>query len=232
MAKNAAQQRIEFNFFTLDTLTGGHLLGDMAINRSAEARRSRERLLNTVAEFLQSHFEDAEEYEEVKVSPASNGDDSAVVTLFQGAKLTEHQMDELVTEMTHDALAYWEENPDATPFYDEEEDDEDDREDNPSKTDEFRALMKAHTAALRSKKTAERAMRDAHREGNEKAHSEAHYARLRALDDIRKTRAAIDSFDGGGRSDNPGKSGLSLYWTAVGAAVGAAVVHFKMKPKQ
>jgi len=36
----------------------------------------------------------------------------------------------------------------------------------------------------------------------------------------------------GGRSDNPRKSGLSLGAVAIGAALGAAAMHFSMKPKQ
>lgn len=49
------------------------------------------------------------------------------------------------------------------------------------------------------------------------------------LDELtEQARAAL----GGHREGNPAKSGFSLYWTAVGAAVGAAAMHFSMKPKQ
>jgi hypothetical protein len=271
-----SEQRIEFDFHRLSELTGDHLLGDMAISKNPEARKSRERLMNTVLAYVLAHFENGEDgdtedegYGDLKEYPASNGDDSAVLKLYDGPKISRDHVDDLLTECTLDALDYWENNPDATPYYDES----DDREDNPAKfrTEEYdgstekriypediakvypalRGAMRSLTkhkrgdvidllwsfiaATIEESPILQKAGWVVGRQpdGDNFAVYYETCPRGQSFEDIIEQDAILAVKEAaGGRSDNPGKSGLPLGSLALGAALGAAAIHLFKKRGQ
>lgn len=142
-----SEQRIEFDFNRLLRLYSG---GPMDAGRGAgsQPNKVRKLVLNTVLEFVRDTLEESGRYSEVKELPATNGDDTAVLYLFDGPGLSETDANVILQNHLIEALNF------------------------------------------------------------------------------------LDDEDFRGRSDNPSHSGLSLGSVALGAALGAAAMHFSMKPKQ
>jgi hypothetical protein len=116
------------------------------------------------------------------------------------------------------------------------EEDGADREDNPSKP--------GIRAARAAEKAAEKEMRAAWKIASDVMYGYAHgvYSKdlldkdielfVAAVEAVRATRVHLHEIERGGRTGNPGKPGLPLGSVALGAALGAAAMHFGMKPKQ
>jgi hypothetical protein len=272
------EQRIEFNFHRLNEVTDGRLLDDMMRVQKVE-------LVNLVLEHLSDILEHGEDgdteddtFAEVKAYPAANGDDSAVLKLYEGPYLAQTHVDDLLAFCTINALG----------AYENDFDDDEDREDNPHQEHRRRVVVEIaqadrylidaglHDFALKVRELKEFRRYDdllrfakvvkthlgtnAYEVGLPKklikltidktppmqieaildfpaAHRPTSVYDPTRNDEIkawvsRSVIGAAREFFGADRSDNPSHSGLSLGSVALGAALGAAAMHFTMKPKQ
>jgi hypothetical protein len=92
----------------------------------------------------------------------------------------------------------------------EDTDEDDDREDNPSRADEVR-LHRAHETVERIERMP---------------------AHLQDTEQLAASKRYLARHDKMNREGNPSNSGLPLGSIALGAVLGAAALHFTMKPKQ